>query len=1043
MDQLAAGSLALMRMLLLLGCGLAVLIPAWWAAGRIERSASTPFFRLLVGVGLALVGYLTAINLIGRVVGHSTAPASAYILLNAITALALWRYRPADVGVRALLSSWKSWIGIVLLAVLCGIPQWLLAVSTPFWDEVASSAIHITAANQFAEGVYPPRHNALPDIAIKYHYAFTLLSGSLTWLTGLSANASIDIVSTSLWIFTFLFVYHWLRSLRLGFVAALWGSISSLLGGGLAWLYLQRIEIYSDFNRSPPASALTHGYDSDKGWFANLLGSADAPAAYLRNADGSLSNLPWDIAAQFQQHAVALGLVLTLIALYVFVLWLRSPGRSTALYLVNIAAFGVLFLGHAVFGGVAAVSAGLVLLLRFFRQPSRERLLRGVAFTVGVGVVAFLHGGLLSTGVEYGASSDVFRWRDGLGYAEGGVAGFIHWNLAGFGVPLLLALVACSIAFWRRVRGRPLMTELDAEASDAAGTVLLVLCVLTAFSYLVPQLAYYSSESSRVEISTEIVKFLFPAHLGLALLSAFGIAFLGQWGRLALAPGLLAMLVCPIAFSLQHSRTQTASGRGDDWIGFYRSPYYRNSVEEQMGATLRKLKRGPSEVYFDASADERNHNYLGELLIFGGSVFTLTPSRYERTGIGYRLSEDVVSRRFVQNGRMRRLRPAATEECGCRWYYSRPEMDFVLSPTLVRSRFTKLTQEGYLAERTRIGARVLYEVVRPTADLDVGIQRYWQPQVVMQTHSDWSGDGKDDLLFYDPAHRRILIDLESPQADHWRTGARMVASREEVIEPDQVGGELSQLYVGAFPGDPRVDFLFGRLKDTEYRHGERVEEVIERSSWGWSYRDSHSGNWQAEYERWSWDLDVPFIADLDHDGVDTQIAYHPSSGSWSTASRQQLSGPRAEAKQSSIPFGGRFLEGSGGDLGLWNPTTGTVIVQSVTDGRRVEFHWGGRAGQILLPADYDGDGYDEIGLWDRSNQTWYWRNIAEATSTEAKFGTSTSIPVPEDFNHDGIVDLAYWEPTEGVIYVSYSQGRTVDFVLTMPADSIPAFVNMH
>ena len=76
-----------------------------------------------------------------------------------------------------LVVTWRDWSPVAAGAVLMGIPQWLVAVSSPYWDEVAASAIHLTAANQFAEGVFPPRHNALPDVAIKYHYGYTILTG--------------------------------------------------------------------------------------------------------------------------------------------------------------------------------------------------------------------------------------------------------------------------------------------------------------------------------------------------------------------------------------------------------------------------------------------------------------------------------------------------------------------------------------------------------------------------------------------------------------------------------------------------------------------------------------------------------------------------------------------------------------------------------------------------------------------------------------------------------------------------------------------------
>ncbi len=213
--------------------GAILIVPAWWAAGRLQNGGTRPFFRLLGAIGLALVGYIAFVNLLGRLTGNSIAAVLIYLLLNAIAGALLWRRRsPKEFLPIRLLSTWRAWIGPVLIACALSLPQWIVAVSTPFWDEVAPSAIHLTAPNQFAEGVFPPRHNALPDVSIKYHYAFTMLSGTLKLLLGVSANAAIDLASTGLWLFTFLFVYFWLLQLEFDGLVAAWGAFSVLLGGG-------------------------------------------------------------------------------------------------------------------------------------------------------------------------------------------------------------------------------------------------------------------------------------------------------------------------------------------------------------------------------------------------------------------------------------------------------------------------------------------------------------------------------------------------------------------------------------------------------------------------------------------------------------------------------------------------------------------------------------------------------------------------------------------------------------------------------------------
>ncbi len=78
-----------------------------------------------------------------------------------------------------------------------------------------------------------------------------------------------------------------------------------------------------------------------------------------------------------------------------------------------------------------------------------------------------------------------------------------------------------------------------------------------------------------------------------------------------------------------------------------------------------------------------------------------------------------------------------------------------------------------------------------------------------------------------------------------------------------------------------------------------------------------------------------------------------------------------------------------------------------------------------------------------THQTWYWRRAPDGPITQATFGTGTSVPLPADYDDDGSVDLAYWEPAERKIYVSFSRGASVDLVVPVPDRSIPAFVNME
>jgi hypothetical protein len=990
--------------------GAVLLFPAWWAAGRIRSSRQEPFFRLLVAVGLALFDFIIVVNLAGRFFESSFAGLAVCFLSSAGASAWIWVRRPREeLAAGELWSGWKRWLGPVALAVVLGAPQWLIAVSTNYWDEAVASTIHLTGPSQFAEGLYPPRHNALPDVPIKYHYGFVILSGTAKLLLGIPANNAVDVVSTGLWLFVFLFVFFWFRELDFDGLESAWAAFALLLGGGLAWLYLPRVETYSGLEKTPAAADLLHRYEPAKSWLANLIQLSAVPSQHLRNADGTLSNLPWDVAAQFQQHAVSLGIAMTAVGLYLFTVWRARAEHRRALLGVNVAAFSVILLGHAVFGTVAAFAAGCCLLAEWARKRDRGTFLEGLLFAVGVGAAAFLHGGMLRSGAAY-SGGGYSTWRSSFGFSAGGLAGFVHWNLAGFGVPLLLAAAALALHRWRRPQ------------DDERSTLFNALAVFAVFSYVFPQLAFYSSENYGVEKYTEITKFFFTAHFGLALLSAYGMSALrAVRGRAALAAVcFLAAGVAPLAYC--YSNAYDADGK---WLGFYYAPYHRSSIEEQMADAFARLKKGPRDVFFDASADERRHGFLSELLYFGGSAFTLTPSAYERTGVGFRLSENAVGPRYAQNSRVARLLPGAPEAAGCTWYYCRPLNDSATQPLIVRSRFAKLVDEGAFVLKAAAGLRVLYSIEKPTAALDEGIEKYWAPRVVSQTIADCDGSGRNSLVFYDYVEQKI------------HCGSTTIAL------PERARGEFAGLFVARFPGEPKSDFLIGRMADTVYSQGKSIEENVEYDGWAWSYRAARDRDWEPEYVRWYWDADVPLVGDLNHSGYASHFAYRPKTGDWLAAPGGTYPGPKADAALVPVPFVGRFLDGSTADLGLWTLMNGMVTLKSLNTGKTVSFRWGGTYGFTLVPGDYDGIGRDQIAVYNRDDATWYWKRLPDGAVSFAKFGTKTSVPVPWDYRRSGRLDLAYWEPKDGKIYVSFDRGRSVGLVVKVPPHSIPAFVNMY
>jgi hypothetical protein len=137
------------------------------------------------------------------------------------------------------------------------------------------------------------------------------------------------------------------------------------------------------------------------------------------------------------------------------------------------------------------------------------------------------------------------------------------------------------------------------------------------------------------------------------------------------------------------------------------------------------------------------------------------------------------------------------------------------------------------------------------------------------------------------------------------------------------------------------------------------------------------------------------------------------------------------------------MAGSAGDLAVWSPLTGHFKLRSRGNNETLSVAWGGKPGDILLPGDYDGDGYDELGIWQPDSNTWWVRNLPSGPNLRSDFGTATGIPLPADYDNDGKIDLAYWEPEQNKILVSFDFGKTLGRTITVPPDSIPAFVHMY
>lgn len=147
-------------------------------------------------------------------------------------------------------------------------------------------------------------------------------------------------------------------------------------------------------------------------------------------------------------------------------------------------------------------------------------------------------------------------------------------------------------------------------------------------------------------------------------------------------------------------------------------------------------------------------------------------------------------------------------------------------------------------------------------------------------------------------------------------------------------------------------------------------------------------------------LDLPVAGDFDGDGVFDFAVRRPSNGTW-------------------------YVRNSSGSN--FNSSNFDSIQRQ---------RFGSQAEDIPVVGDYDGDGISDFAVRRPSNQTWYIKNSSGTDFNSSRgddiqrvrFGLqSTDIPVPADYNGDGITDIAVRRPSNQTWYIKNSAGDAINY----------------
>ncbi len=101
---------------------------------------------------------------------------------------------------------------------------------------------------------------------------------------------------------------------------------------------------------------------------------------------------------------------------------------------------------------------------------------------------------------------------------------------------------------------------------------------------------------------------------------------------------------------------------------------------------------------------------------------------------------------------------------------------------------------------------------------------------------------------------------------------------------------------------------------------------------------------------------------------------------------------------------------------------------------QVKHYQFGQAGDKPVIGDFDADGRTDYAVFRPSNGVWYIQQTAEGFRA-VQWGISTDLPVPGDYNGDGRTDIAVYR--DGIWYILYDN-NTVDYGFFGLAGDIPA-----